>query len=64
MHRLRSEIDFTPANREKDGPAAKNEWVAGRQYNLSVTLNKTDITEVECAINPWNEVKGDEIIVD
>ncbi|MDE7118796.1 MAG: fimbrillin family protein [Bacteroidaceae bacterium] len=64
MHSLRAEIDFTAANREKDGPAAKNEWVAGRQYNLSVTLNKTDITEVECAINPWNEVKGDEIIVD
>lgn len=64
IHSLKAEIDFTSANREKDRDAAKNEWVAGRQYNLSVTLNKTEITVAECVINPWNEVNGDEISVD
>lgn len=61
---LRANIDFTSANREKDGADAKNEWVAGRQYNLSLTLHKTEISLDRCVINPWNEVKGDDIIVD
>ncbi|MDE7414684.1 MAG: fimbrillin family protein [Muribaculaceae bacterium] len=61
---LKAYIDFTGANRQKDGTAAKNEWVAGRQYNLSLTLNKTDINVAECLIKDWDEVKGDEIIVD
>lgn len=61
---LKAAIDFTSANREKDGTNAKNEWVAGRQYNLSLTLNKTEIKLGKCVINPWNEVKGDDIIVD
>lgn len=63
-YNLRAGIDFTAANSEKDGAQAKNEWVAGRQYNLSLTLHKTDITLSECVINPWNEVNGDEINVD
>lgn len=63
-HTLKAEIDFTSANREKDGAAAKNEWVAGRQYNLSVTLNKTEITVDGYNINSWNAVNGDEISVD
>lgn len=63
-YNLRAGIDFTTANSVADGTNAKNEWVAGRQYNLSLTLNKTDITLSECVINPWNEVNGDEIIVD
>lgn len=58
---LRAEIDFTAANREKDGPDAKNEWVAGRQYNLSVTLHKTAITIGNCSITPWDEVNGGNI---
>lgn len=63
-YNLKADIDFTAANREKDGDAAKNEWVAGRQYNLSLTLHKTGITLDKCVIRPWNVVKGDEIIVD
>lgn len=58
---LKAEIDFTAANREKDGAAAKNEWVAGRQYNLTVTLHKTGITLENCSIMPWDEVNGGNI---
>lgn len=61
---LKAGIDFTGANREKDGAGAKNEWVAGRQYNLSVTLRKTEISLDECVINQWNVVDGEEIIID
>ena len=60
---FKAEIDFTKANSEKDGASAKNEWVAGRQYNLSVTLNRTSITLGECVINPWTVV-GENISVD
>lgn len=63
-HSLKANIDFTGANKEKDGESAKNEWVAGRQYNLSVTLNKTEISLNGCEIKPWNEVTGEDIIVD
>lgn len=61
---LRAEIDFTAANREKDGSNAKNEWVTGRQYNLKVTLHRINVTLNECVINPWKDVKGDDITVD
>lgn len=62
--RLIAEIDFTAANSNRDGAAAKNEWVSGRQYNLSLTLHKTGMSVNECVINPWNDYKGDEINVD
>lgn len=62
-YNLRADIDFTAANSEKDDPAA-NEWVAGRQYNLSLTLHKTDITLDGCSINPWTPVDGGNITVD
>lgn len=58
---LKAEIDFTAANREKDGTDAKNEWVEGRQYNLTVTLHKTGITLDNCSIMPWEEVNGGNI---
>lgn len=58
---LKAGMDFTAANREKDGEAAKNEWVAGRQYSLTVTLHKTAITLDNCSIMPWNEVDGGNI---
>lgn len=61
---LAAKIDFTGANSEKDGDDAENEWVAGRQYNLTLTLNRTQITLDGCVINQWNEVKGDDIVVD
>lgn len=61
---LSAPLSFTSANSEKDGAQAKNEWVAGRQYNLSVTLHKTAITVNECVINPWNKVDVGNINVD
>ena len=63
-HILKAEIDFTAANSGKDGDAARNEWVAGRQYNLTVTLNKTGISLDGCTIIPWNEVSGGNIDAD
>lgn len=60
-HSLKATIDFTAANREKDGADAKNEWVAGRRYNLTVTLHKTGITLDNCTIMPWDEVNGGNI---
>lgn len=59
---LKAVVDFTSANRSKDDDLAKNEWVSGRQYNLSLVINKTDISVNKCTINPWNEVSNDEII--
>lgn len=56
-------LDFTAANATKDAEA-KNEWVAGRQYNLSVTLNKTSMTVKGCTIQPWDEVNGGEYDAD
>lgn len=58
---LKAALDFTDANREKDGAAARNEWVAGRRYNLTVTLHKTGITLDNCSIMPWEEVDGGNI---
>lgn len=63
IYNLRAEIDFTNANSAMDGAEAKNEWVAGRQYNLSMTLHKTEIALVQCEIESWNEV-DDDLIVD
>lgn len=61
---LETEIDFTEANRGMDGDNARNEWVAGRQYNLIVTLHKSDLMLNECVINGWNDIKGNDITVD
>lgn len=61
---LKANIDFTAANSGKDGSNAKNEWVSGRQYNLSLTLNKTEFGVSECVINPWTDVSGNPIVVD
>lgn len=58
---LKANLDFTAANRVKDDAAAKNEWVAGRQYNLGIVLNKTNITVTGCEIKPWVEVNGGDI---
>lgn len=51
-------LDFTAANAEMDKGQAKNEWVAGRQYNMGVVLNKTGIAVEGCTIAPWEEVPG------
>ena len=58
---LKTKLDFTAANSEKDGPQARNEWIAGRQYNLTVTLHKTGISLDRCTIAPWSEVNGGNI---
>lgn len=50
-------LDFTTANAEID-EEAKNEWVAGRQYNMGIVLNKTGITVEGCTIAPWEKVDG------
>lgn len=63
MQSFSTALDFTAANATKDAEA-KNEWVAGRQYNLSVTLNKTSITVNGCTIQPWDEVNGGEFNAD
>lgn len=51
-------LDFTAANENAGDTAPKNEWVAGRQYNMSVTLNKTSITVNGCTITKWQEADG------
>lgn len=50
-------LDFSAAN-EAAGGLKKNRWVAGRQYNLGVTLHKTGITVDGCTIAPWNEAEA------
>lgn len=51
-----ADLNFTSANAEIDKANAKNEWVAGRQYNMGVVLNKTGIKVEGCTIAPWEEV--------
>lgn len=53
-----TDLDFTEANGKAGDQDAKNEWVAGRQYNLSVTLHKTSITVDGCTIVAWSEADG------
>lgn len=53
-----AKLDFKNANAEKDDDNAKNEWVAGRQYNMGIVLNKTGITVEGCTIDKWEEVNG------
>ena len=60
---FKADLDFTEANKVIDKDAAKNEWVAGRQYNLDIVLNKTGINVTginvtDCEIKPWEEVNG------
>lgn len=56
-----ADLDFTEANAEIDKADAKNEWVAGRQYNMGIVLNKTGIEVEGCTIAPWEEVDGGNI---
>lgn len=48
-------LDFTAANTAAGDANATNSWVAGRQYNLSVTLHKTSLEVGECTITGWDE---------
>lgn len=56
-----AKLDFKNANAEKDDDSAKNEWVAGRQYNMGIVLNKTGITVEGCTIDKWDEVDGGDV---
>lgn len=58
-----TKLDFTTANVDAGDTDAKNEWVAGRQYNLSVTLHKTGITVNGSTIQGWEEADGDNIVI-
>ena len=57
-------LNFTKANENASDTDAQNEWVPGRQYNLSVTLHKTDITVNGCSIQGWDEVDGGNVDAD
>lgn len=58
MQSFGTNLDFTTANTNAGDAAAKNEWVAGRQYNISVTLHKTSITVDGCTISQWENADG------
>lgn len=58
-----TKLDFTTANIDAGDTDAQNEWVAGRQYNLSVTLHKTGITVNGSTIQGWEEADGDNIVI-
>ena len=64
MQSFSATLDFTAANVDAGDTDAKNEWVAGRQYNLSVTLHKTDITVDGCTIQGWVEADGGNVDAD
>lgn len=51
-------LDFKAANEAIGDEEPKNEWVAGRQYNMSVTLHKTALTVTGCSISAWDEANG------
>ena len=57
-------LNFTTANENAGDTDAQNEWVPGRQYNLSVTLHKTDITVDGCTIQGWDEADGGNVNAD
>lgn len=54
-------LDFTAANTAAGDADAANAWLAGRQYNLSVTLHKTALTVDGCTISAWTPAEGGNI---
>lgn len=61
---LTAKLDFTEANRNAGDETPQNEWVAGRQYNMSVTFNKTSLTMDGCTISNWQQADGGNVDVD
>lgn len=62
---LSAGIDFTSSNKGMVESSTGNAWVAGRQYNLSLTLHKTEISMGQSTINTWTPVTpGKDIDVD
>lgn len=58
---FKATLDFTAANKNAGDADAANAWVAGRQYNLSVTLHKTALTVDGCTITAWDTTDGGNI---
>lgn len=57
---LSTQLDFTTANTDAKDADPKNELVAGRQYNLSIVLNKKEATVTGCEISAWKNANGGE----
>lgn len=55
---FKADLDFTAGNTAAGDVSAANEWVAGRQYTISVTLHKTALTVNGCTITPWTDANG------
>lgn len=55
---LNALLDFTQANTNAGDSEPGNYLKAGRQYNLSVTLNKTSLTVNSCEITQWTDANG------
>ncbi len=51
-------LDFTAGNSAAGDATAANEWIAGRQYTITVTLHKTSLTVNGCTITPWIQTDG------
>lgn len=51
-------IDFTAANRNAGISDPRNEWLAGYQYDISVTIHKTGVSVQGCTITAWTEADG------
>lgn len=61
---FKTELDFTEANRRAGDETPGNYWTTGRQYNLSVMLNKTALVVDGCTIAPWEEANGGNVDAD
>lgn len=59
-----AKIDLTTANKNAGDTEATNTLVAGRQYNLKVTISKTSVTVTDCSIENWDEVDGGTFVAD
>lgn len=55
---FKATLDFTAGNTAAGDAGAANEWVAGRQYTISITLHKTALSVNGCTISAWTEVNG------
>jgi len=54
-------IGLEEANAAAGDTDAKNAFVAGRQYNITVTMSKTGLTVTNCTIAPWTAVDGADV---
>ena len=59
MQEFDAELDFTSANQNAGDGTPANSWIKGRQYNISITLNKTSLSIEGCTINAWTEATDD-----